>query len=271
MGLSTTVDSTPFLACPGPGVPYVLPRLLADAGVRAVISTVPVGRHTGYLTAYFAETGPTDVSPANDWGAAYSAAGVGGGSEGWCATLDDVASFDFDLAPWIASGQVQWTQPGFGLDGDIEGANDAVNDLAEQIAANGLQPGDRFGFVTAAGGECRSGPRCCAATQPACALAASALAADQGDDGMGEAARRGRAKEGRVAEGEDAAIGRDEAVSVARARRGHADDRLVQLLVAGRAQEPRVAEREDAAVTRDEPVALSAGASRPCRRSAGSA
>ena len=64
-----------------------------------------------------------------------------------------------------------------------------------------------------------------------------------------------RTEEARVAEGEDAAVGRDQPVAVARRRRRELDDRLVQAGTAGRAEEPGAAEREDAAAAVDSPVA----------------
>ena len=59
-----------------------------------------------------------------------------------------------------------------------------------------------------------------------------------------------------VAEGEDAAVGRDEPVAVAGRGRCHADDGLVEGDGAGGAVEDGVAEGEDAAVGRDQPVAV---------------
>ena len=59
----------------------------------------------------------------------------------------------------------------------------------------------------------------------------------------------------RGAEGEDAAVTRDEPVAAAVGGRGHADDRLVQLHAAHRAEELGGAEGEHAAVTCDGPVA----------------
>ena len=112
MALARPVGSSPWLACPGPGVPYVLPRLLADDGVRAVVSTVRVGAHTGYVIAYFAKTAPSGVRSANDWGAPDHRLRRADGSVGWDATFDDPASFDFALEPWVERGRVHWIAPG---------------------------------------------------------------------------------------------------------------------------------------------------------------
>ena len=68
--------------------------------------------------------------------------------------------------------------------------------------------------------------------------------------------RAGRTVERGVAEGEDAAVARDEPVALAGRRRGHADDRLVEPDRAGRAVERGVAVGEDAAVGAEQPVAV---------------
>ena len=60
----------------------------------------------------------------------------------------------------------------------------------------------------------------------------------------------GRAVEARVAEAEHAAVRREQPVAAPGPRRGHRDDRLVQVGAAHRAVEARVAEAEHAAVRR---------------------
>ena len=112
MRLGRPLENSPWLACPGPGVPYVQPRLLADTGVRAVVSTVPVGVHTGYVIAYFAATPPVGLRPANDWGAPENRRRGPDGGAGWDATFDDASTFDFDLEPWVEAGRLLWIAPG---------------------------------------------------------------------------------------------------------------------------------------------------------------
>ena len=65
-----------------------------------------------------------------------------------------------------------------------------------------------------------------------------------------------------VAEGEDAAVGRDEPVAGLVGRRADADDRALQGDAAGRPVELGGTEREDAAVGADQPVAVGVGRSR---------
>ncbi|MGE3856466.1 MAG: hypothetical protein AB7G21_05875 [Dehalococcoidia bacterium] len=101
------VERTRHLAKPGPGAPYVLPRLLAVEGVRAVIRAVAVGRHLGWTIAYFAERYPADAQRANDWGADHYPVG-----DGWDSVVEDTDAHDFDLAPWIEQGRLAWIAPG---------------------------------------------------------------------------------------------------------------------------------------------------------------
>lgn len=105
--LAATVERTRNLVKPGPGVPYLLPRLLAVEGVRAVIRAVAVGDHLGWVVSYFAEHFPADAPRANDWGTDHYPAG-----DGWDAVPDHGEVRDFDLAPWIERGRLAWIAPG---------------------------------------------------------------------------------------------------------------------------------------------------------------
>src|SRR5688572_20550655 len=68
------------------------------------------------------------------------------------------------------------------------------------------------------------------------------LAGEHADDGLAEAHAATGAGEPGVTEGEDAAVGSDEAVAAAGLGWRHADDRLVEADVAGRAEELGVTE-----------------------------
>jgi len=63
------VEVFPFLAKPGPGIPYVLPHLLQAPDVLAVLSTLACGRHTAYCVAYYAPDERDGLNWPNDWGA----------------------------------------------------------------------------------------------------------------------------------------------------------------------------------------------------------
>ena len=67
MRLHEPVEFTAFQVIPGPGVPYVVPRLLHADGVRAVIAELPIGRHTGWPITYFGPR-PPDIDLVNTWG-----------------------------------------------------------------------------------------------------------------------------------------------------------------------------------------------------------
>ncbi len=73
-----------------------------------------------------------------------------------------------------------------------------------------------------------------------------------------------RAPEPGVAEGEDAPVRRDQPVPVARLRRRHAHDRLIQVQAPGRSVEERITEAEDPPVRGHQPIATPVG----CRRHA---
>lgn len=106
----------PFVARPGPELPYVVPRLLEHESMRAVVSSLRVGSHTGYPVMYFADPVPIDLPRVNMWGASLYFART---SDGWGEfhDADDPSEWDFDLAPWIERGKLLWTAPG---DADLE-------------------------------------------------------------------------------------------------------------------------------------------------------
>jgi hypothetical protein len=105
--LDLPVEETVHLVKPGPGAPYVLPRLLGVPGVQAVIRGTAVGRHRGWTVCYFAASRPAETQGANDWGADHYR--VGGG---WDTVPEDFDPRDFDLTPWIEQGRLAWIAPG---------------------------------------------------------------------------------------------------------------------------------------------------------------
>ena len=100
------IGVAPFLAVPGPEVPFVHPGLLASDGVRAVISQVDVGPHTGYPIVYFADTQDLPIR-LNEWGAnRYRYTGAEG------EDFPYEGDWDFDLGPWLDNGKLLWISPG---------------------------------------------------------------------------------------------------------------------------------------------------------------
>jgi hypothetical protein len=107
MRLAEPVEHNPEVVVPGPGVPFVLPRLLELPGVRAVVAEVPVGRHTGWAITYFGPR-PAGVPLVDLWGTDNYPVFP----DGWSAYRLRAAEFDYDLTPWLRSGALLW------LDGD---------------------------------------------------------------------------------------------------------------------------------------------------------
>lgn len=110
--LGCPVEPARFLCRPGPGVPYVVPELIKADSVRAVLSSLGIGPHTGYPLLYFADPVPPGIEPVNDWGTDHwdrtDRYGSAHGNES--VELED--EYDFDLVPHIASGKLLWISPG---------------------------------------------------------------------------------------------------------------------------------------------------------------
>jgi len=100
------------LAKPGPEAPFVVPRLLNTPGIRAVISSVPVGGWPGWTVTYFTQQAPA-IERFNDWGAPRYWLDGGLGVE-WDSMTEDAEQLDFELAPWIERGGLLWIAPGDG-------------------------------------------------------------------------------------------------------------------------------------------------------------
>jgi hypothetical protein len=111
LAMASAIERAPFLAKPGPGVPFVVPRLLARDGVRAVLSSLPIGAHMGYVVTYFASPVPDDLEGFNDWGTDYYQFDDDE-TLAWHQGSARAVDHDFDLAPYLASGRLQWIAPG---------------------------------------------------------------------------------------------------------------------------------------------------------------
>jgi hypothetical protein len=111
MRLATPVEHPPFAVVPGPGVPFVVPRVLDGPDVRAVIAEVPVGRHTGWAITYFGP-GPEGVPLVNLWGRNTYPVVEDGVNRGWDQIRPRVSQYDFELTGWLRSGKLLWIEPG---------------------------------------------------------------------------------------------------------------------------------------------------------------
>lgn len=105
------LEHPPFAVVPGPDVPFVVPRILDNPGVRAVIAEVRVGGHTGWAISYFGPK-PEGVPLVNLWGANTYPVYRDGVNRGWAWDRPRVSQYDFGLAPWLRAGKVLWLEPG---------------------------------------------------------------------------------------------------------------------------------------------------------------
>lgn len=109
------IASAPFQAEPGPEVPFVVPHVLENYPIQAVISQINVGIHTAYPIAYFSASKPMKVAnPFPQW--SYAAAVWVQENNRYEAVLTKYyelnTTADFDIARWIEQGKVWWIEPG---------------------------------------------------------------------------------------------------------------------------------------------------------------
>jgi len=111
LALHGEVPNMPWLVRPGPGLPFVLPKLLAVDGIFATIRQLAVGPHTAWTVCYFGAEEPEGLALPNAWGTgAYWDASDG--MPGWNSRPSDPFEWDFSLSPWIARGKLYWIAPG---------------------------------------------------------------------------------------------------------------------------------------------------------------
>ncbi|MFL6125999.1 hypothetical protein [Actinophytocola sp.] len=110
MRLAEPIEHTPYVVNPGPGVPFVVPRILDNPDIRAVIAEVPVGIHTGWAISYFGPKPP--VRLVNTWGKASYPVFRNAIRGGWDADSPIMSDYDFALTKWLRSGALLWIIPG---------------------------------------------------------------------------------------------------------------------------------------------------------------
>lgn len=106
------LERVPFLARIGPAAPFVVPRMLLHEDVKAVVSHVKIGDHDGYPIVYFARPVPPGLERFNTWGADHYLYESPRKADAWHTVEEDRDPLDFDLARWIASGDLFWIAPG---------------------------------------------------------------------------------------------------------------------------------------------------------------
>lgn len=112
LALARPIDVLDFEVEPGPEAPFVVPSLLEPPGMKMVISSTPVGRHTGYPHFYYGDPIVKEQNGVNDWGYHQWSVYREGKRGGWASRMVFDEECDFDLAPWIARGKVQYILPG---------------------------------------------------------------------------------------------------------------------------------------------------------------
>ncbi|WP_181699464.1 hypothetical protein [Nocardia sp. GTS18] len=110
--LTEPVAPAPFSRRPGPDVPYVIPAILNHPTVRAVITQITIGPHTGWATTYYSTVRELGVPLENTWGADnYDTYDVDGVWRGWDEHTFAFGDHDFDLRPWFDTGKLLWIAP----------------------------------------------------------------------------------------------------------------------------------------------------------------
>ena len=97
---------------PGPGVPFLLPRLMRFDSVRCVIHSLPISdeRYTAYLMSYFSDPPLKAAQSHQSWLRGSLPFRIQG--QIMWKRLED--AWDFDLGPWLAAKPtgVFWIAPG---------------------------------------------------------------------------------------------------------------------------------------------------------------
>ncbi len=107
--LDNHVEQVPFTCSVGPEIPFVLPRLLKHAEIKAVVSSFAVGSHRLYIITYYSEPMLNRIRRVNDLGAyCYKYKD----HNGWLQHdfYQDPAK-DFALEDWIRGGKLLWIYP----------------------------------------------------------------------------------------------------------------------------------------------------------------
>jgi len=93
----------------GPGVPFVIPRVLEQPPVVAVVMALPMEMGaTAYPITYFTGEPLPPGSFTQPWTRTSYSWPDGKGGFGWRVDTDP---WDFDLGPWVRSGKLLWIEP----------------------------------------------------------------------------------------------------------------------------------------------------------------
>ena len=109
VNLTGPVPARDFEVHPGPGVPFVVPRLLQQAGMTAVLGQWAMEGAVAYPIAYFAPRRPPVQALTASWARTNHVYTTQLGVHGWRSAGE---ALDFDLARPLAGGQLRWCAPG---------------------------------------------------------------------------------------------------------------------------------------------------------------
>jgi hypothetical protein len=134
----------------GPEVPYVIPKLLEQPTMVAVIGELPMEPGwTAYTMTYYAkQRPPADTGLSGDWASqSYSFKHPLTGSTQFRYATE---LWDFDLRPWIQKGKLLWCVPGSG--------NRVLADPKRDACPYLDMPGEQRQLVLGRGGDDRIPP-----------------------------------------------------------------------------------------------------------------
>ena len=144
--LAGRIAKAPFLAEPGPEVPFVVPRVMQLEGVVAVVSSLQIGPHAGYPVVYYADPVAEAMLRVNTWGMESYRYCTPDGEQKWGETADFEDDYDYDLAKWMRDGRLRWIAPG---DGDLALHSGAAGcpylDLSGRRETLSIQDGEVWG------------------------------------------------------------------------------------------------------------------------------
>lgn len=102
------VPDIPFMVKPGPGIPWVSPRLLDNDDIIAVLSYIKIGLYDAYVIVYFSNNKTYEIERINTWGKEDYLAEDSDGCAVIGSTFEDDEEYDFDIAKWINNGKLKW-------------------------------------------------------------------------------------------------------------------------------------------------------------------
>lgn len=105
------VTSAPFLASPGAAKPSVVPSLFTAHNATAVLTSLMVGPHAGFVVAYFATSPNVDRPLLDEWGASEHWRTDSRGDWVQAHRPEHEVDRDFDLERWVDSGHLSWISP----------------------------------------------------------------------------------------------------------------------------------------------------------------